>query len=158
MNYINEYKMIYSYYNRNHRVSVLAEMEKPQPLTESMVRKATLHIVQETLREGENPYLQAKWMREEGIHHDWAGDAYIPKVNPEDEEAMNDPENIQMLVDWIMETEEMQFAVQLFKDQAPLKEDEEVNFTRTGGVNEEDFIPQVQNLLEGLVPTEGDWQ
>jgi len=153
MNYINEYKMIYYNFSK-WRVSVTAAMEQPQPLTEEMVRQATLQVIKNTLELGENPYAQATFVEEDGLHC-WTETQ--PQPNKENKEELNDPQNMNQLANWIMATEEMQQAIMMFDRQLP--QDNKENEIQVLELSAEQLSElNVQTLLYNLIPSEGDWQ
>jgi len=167
MNFINEYKMIYSYYDRNKGVGLLAKMKSPEPLEEWHVKGALAMLIRQELEWGNNPYEQVREMRcgsweTGGDLHNPSEYYTIPNPDPEDGEAMNAPRNINQLVNWIMETEEMQEAFQSYMGQNPEEPERKDKtiflLTDRNDMDEEEEPRTLTETLYGIVPSEGDWQ
>ena len=85
-----------------------------QPLTENNVRKFVSDTILRTLDAGESPYYQA---RESDVHTFGSWGTYIPSVDIEEE--MYDSHNRDILTEWIIQTDEMQEALSMFRGNRP---------------------------------------
>lgn len=113
------------------------------PLTEGRVRKMVRIAIERTLDEGEDPVEQARMSE----IHPCPISCNLYKGMPENK-----------LVDWIMETEEMQQALGWFKGLSPDKQYEEYQ-TEVEIMDEEEVeMTDVYYLLLGLTQVESDWQ
>lgn len=100
----------------------------------------------------ENPYYQARISE---MHRGWTG-PNIP--NPETEEEMELTRNKENLLEWIMDTEEMRYALMLFRGGNPENPDRE-NHIQAWRMNEEEvYETDIAKLLLDLTAAESDWR
>lgn len=109
-----------SYQFTKFRVSIFMTCDADnQPLTENNVRKFVSDTILRTLDAGENPYYQAL---ESDVHTFGSWGTYIPSVGSEEE--MYDSYNRDILTEWIMQTDEMQEALSMFRGKRPKDKDD----------------------------------
>ena len=113
-----------------------------QPLTEQRVRRFVMEAINRTQEQGYNPVLQA--MQSE-VHPGPIADS----LHPEMTEAA--------LLEWIMQTEEMQEALIMFHNQIPsAPEASEVEAHKME--QEEVEVMDVEQLLLNLTVSQSDWR
>lgn len=151
MNFINEYKMIYVKYSK-FRITLMAEMEKPEPLTEEDVRRAVMRVINQTLDWGQDPYAQAEEMKQTVDLVSWT--EYLP--HPESQEQMEDPKWKNRLADWIMSTEQMREALALTRGST--MDDEDINLQTWKVEKKEMDEMTMSNLLLDLIQPTEDFQ
>ena len=134
--------MIYSKFSK-WGVSLPMCSESPeQPLTERRVRMFVEETISRTREQGNDPMQQAM---ESEVHPGPVSDNLHPAMEEAD------------LLEWIMETEEMQEALIMFRDQNPQHpEAAEVEAHRM--TKEEVEETDVTQLLLDITITESDWQ
>lgn len=141
-NFINVYKMIYSKFSK-WGVSLPMCSETPkQPLTEQRVRLFVQETIDRTQEQGNDPVQQA--MQSE-IHPGPIADSLHPQMTAAD------------LLEWIMQSQEMQEALIMFRDQLPNSpEASEVEAHRME--QEEVEATDVEQLLLDLTVAQSDWR
>lgn len=143
----------YSYQFSKFRVSIFTCCDKPnEPVSAYTVRKFVSETIQRTLDAGENPYRQA---RQADVHTLRSWTTNIPSVGIEEE--MFDARNQDKLAAWIMGTDEMQEALDMFRGMRPT-DDNDPECRAWEMDDEAVYEIQVDQLLAYLIPTEGDWQ
>lgn len=144
--------MIYYEYSKIG-LSLMAEMQEPEPLEEWHVRVALLTIIEQTLDYGENPYKMAENAEAyDGLHNYQSN---LPNVDEDDEEDMNSQRNKEKLVDWIMTTEAMTEVLGMFSGLMP--EDNPETGVSVWEMPEESVEERMlQDVLLNLLPTESD--
>ncbi len=142
-----------SYQFSKYRVNIFMTCDADnQPLSENYVRKFVADTIERTLDAGENPYYQA---RESDVHTFGSWRTHIPSVDTNEE--MYDSDNRDCLTEWIMQTDEMQEALTMFRNKRPSDNDDpECSAWKMD--DEAIYDIQVVSLLVYLIPTEGDWQ
>lgn len=134
--------MIYSKFSKWGVSLPMCSDSPEQPLTESRVRRFVAEAIARTQEQGNGPVKQA--MQSE-IHPGPIADALHPAMS----EAA--------LLEWIMQTEEMQQALMMFRDQNPVNpEASEVQAHKMSP--EEVEVTDVEQLLLDLIPAQSDWQ
>lgn len=119
-------------------------------LTENLVSNTLVAIARQTLEQDQDPYRQAR----EAELHNWTP---VPRLPEPSEEELDNPQNLQDLIEWIMTSEEMQEAIMMFRNQPP--QDNPENQISVEKLDEEASEElNVEQLLMNLKPTEGDWQ
>ena len=138
-NYINVFKMIYSKFSKwGIRLSMCSE-NPSDPLTEGRVRE----LVRQLIEQSWEPVSEAK----NSEVHPCPISSNLYEEMPEEE-----------LEDWIMETEEMQQALMMFRGERPDSPDKE-NQINAWIMGEEEMVEMsLTTFLLDLVPAESDWQ
>ena len=142
MNFTNEYKMIYSKFSKWGISLPMKSRKAGEPLTEERVRLFVAEEIDRTEEQGIDPAQQAM---EAEVHPGHLSSILHRGISPAD------------LLEWIMETEEMQEALTMFRDQNPQRpEATEVEAHRM--TEEEVEATDVTQLLLDLTAAESDWQ
>lgn len=142
MNFTNEYKMIYSKFSKWGISLPMKSRKAGEPLTEERVRLFVAEAIDRTKEQGNDPAQQAM---EAEVHPDPISSNLHRGISPAD------------LLEWIMETEEMQEALTMLRDQNPQRpEATEVEAHRM--TEEEVEATDVTQLLLDLTAAESDWQ
>ncbi|WP_300851740.1 hypothetical protein [uncultured Bacteroides sp.] len=142
MNFTNEYKMIYSKFSKWGISLPMCSPKQGQPLTEERVRLFVAEAITRTKEQGNDPTQQAM---EAEVHPG----PILSNLHPEMEEAD--------LLEWIMETQEMQEALIMFRDLNPQRP-EAMEVEAHKMTEEEVETTDVTQLLLDLTATESDWQ
>jgi hypothetical protein len=104
-------------------------------------------LIRKELEWGNDPYQLVRSIKEE-FHPDysipWTG---IP--NPQTEDEMNDPENVQCLAEWIAAREEVTTCLQLMGSKLPTKENEVT-------ISPEEEWPMLEDVMYAMTITEPD--
>ena len=142
MNFTNEYKMIYSKFSKWGISLTMCSPNQGQPLTEERVRLFVAETIARTKEQGHDPIEQAM---EAEMHPG----PISSNLSPTMEEAA--------LLEWIMETEEMQEALTMFRSQNPQRPEAQ-GVTARRMTEEEVEATDIAQLLLDLTVAESDWQ
>lgn len=139
MNSINVYRMIYNHYSK-WGISLTAQQEKPGPLKTEDVRKTVLSAIENSLESGQNPseILKESDLTQEGTQ--WG----MPEMNNPDDRQMK-----MQLVQWIMKSDQMQEALNLFRSSSGLTVEQ---------IPEEEAQTDLYSLILGITQVEADFQ
>ena len=144
MNFTNESKMIYGKFSKwGVRLPMCAENPE-QPLTEQRVRQFVAETIERTLDQGNDPIQQAMYSE---VHPGFISGSLHPDMTEAD------------LLEWIMETQEMQEALMMFRGSTVQNPDAENSIS--GWIMDEDEevgMTDVTQLLLDLTPSDSDWQ
>lgn len=142
-NYINVFKMIYSKFSKwGIRLPMCSESPE-EPLTESRVRMFVSETIARTQDQGDDPIKQAMYSE---VH---AG-PISPNLHPEMTDAA--------LLEWVMQSEEMEQALMMFRGQRLTAPDEENSIKGWEMDEEEVGMTNLSQLLLDLTATDSDWQ
>jgi len=143
----------YPYHFSKFRVSLFTLCDTPnEEVSFSTVRKFVSETIQRTLDAGENPFRQA---HDVDVHTLSSWNIHIPSVSSEEE--MYDTRNQETLAAWIMDTDEMQEALNMFRGKKPTDTDDP-ECSAWEMDDEAVYEIQIDQLLAYLIPSEGDWQ
>lgn len=121
-------------------------------VSQSTVRQSVLAIVRQQVEFSNNPYEQAMWS---DVHNP---DGVYGLPQPKTDEEMESEDNMEALTDWIMQTDEMQEAIMLFRGTDPHKGNPENGETAEALDEEQSEELSVEELLNGITPLESDWR
>ena len=139
--YATEYKMTYSEFYK-WGISLISASENPdEPLSESGVRRFVMEVVERQEEWGNEPVKDAMWS---DVHAGWTSKSLREDMSAEE------------LTDWIMETEEMRQALEMFRGEVASRPER----CQRAWVLSEERVEEitVSELLSNLVPMESDWQ
>ena len=119
-------------------------------VTQSTVRQSVLSIVRQQVEFSNDPYEQARWSY---VHNP---DGLYDLPQPKTDEEMESEDNMEALTDWIMQTDEMQEAIMLFRGTDPHKGNPENGETAEALDEEQSEELSVEELLNGITPMESD--
>ena len=119
-------------------------------VSQSTVRQSVLAIVRKQVEFSNNPYEQARWS---DVHNP---DGVYDLPQPKTDEEMESKSNMEALTDWIMQTDEMQEAIMLFRGTDPHRGNPQ-NGEKSEALDEEQSEEiSVEELLNGITPLESD--
>jgi hypothetical protein len=104
-------------------------------------------VIRKELSDGNDPYQTVMNLKGE-LHEDY-GQWHHGIPRPETEEEMNDPENIEMLAEWIAAREEVTVALMFIGSEPPTKENEIT-------ITPEEEYPMLEEVLYGMMLPEYD--
>lgn len=134
--------MIYVHYSK-WGISLTVQKEEPGPLTQKEVEQTIMSAIDLSLENGENPYDQTK---KSDLTMTWEAPVILPYL---DQNKLNDPQQKKKLTRWIMQTDQMQEALNLFKSSEDLITEE---------VPEEAGMMDLSCLIQEIIPVEADYQ
>ena len=131
--------MIYNHYSK-WGISLTAQQEKPGPLKTEDVRKTVLSAIENSLESGQNPseILKESDLTQEGTR--WG----MPETSNQDEQQRKE-----QLVEWIMQSDQMQEALNLFRNSSGLSVEQ---------IPEEEAQTDLYSLIQGITQVEADFQ
>lgn len=119
-------------------------------VNEDSVRQSVLAIVRQQVEFSNNPYEQALLSE---VHNP---DGLYDLPQPKTREEMESERNQEALADWIMQTDEMQEALIMFRGTDPHKGNPSNGEEQETLDEEQSEEMTVEELLNGLIPMESD--
>ena len=148
MNFINEYMTTFNHLTKlGVSLSILSD---EKTVTEDSVRRSVLQVIKQQVEMQNNPYEEATWS---DVHNqDGTGDIPQPKTP----EAMESSSNQERLADWIMQTDEMQEALNMLRGTSLSKPQADVEMEPLDEEQSEGL--SVEEMLNDLIQMESDWR